>query len=292
MTECAAEAEDRFFLSTDGLRLHYLEWRGASDESRAPVVCLAGLTRSAEDFRPLAGALAAQGRRVLALDCRGRGESQWDPDYSHYTLDVEQNDILRLLDEAGIAQADFVGTSRGGLQTMLLAQARPGLVGAAVLNDIGPTINLEGLLAIKRYVGRLPPLNSIEDAIGLMRLTAGASFSNMTMEQWRIFARQSFAQKDGKVVLRYDPALSHTLDEVQPGWTPIEYWDGFLALAKGPLLTLRGENSDILTAEILAEMAERAPKMEVHIVPGQGHPALLLDGETISRVAEFFALHG
>jgi len=292
MNKSAPLAEDRYFLSADGLRLHYLEWRGAGHESRTPVVCLAGLTRSSEDFRALAGALAAQGRRVLALDCRGRGESQWDPDYSHYTLDVERNDILRLLHETGVAQADFIGTSRGGLHTMLLAQARPGLVRAAVLNDVGPQINLDGLLGIKRYVGRLPPLNSIEDAIGLMRLSAGATFSSMTMEQWRIFAQQSFTQKEGKVVLRYDPALSHTLDDMRPDWTPIEYWDAFLALTQGPLLTLRGENSDILTPEILAEMAARAPAMEIHIVPGQGHPALLLDDETIARILRFFALHG
>lgn len=281
----------RFFSSADGLRLHYIEWRaqGEGAEAGAPIVCLPGLTRSAEDFRTLAETLAKSGRRVLALDHRGRGESQWDTDYSHYTLDVEQDDILRMLGDAGVETAAIVGTSRGGLHAMLLAQARPEIVRAAVLNDIGPEITLSALLNIKRYVGRLPALASMEDAIGLMRLTAGSTFSNLTLEQWRSFARQTFTPKDGRVVLRYDPALSHTFDEVAQGAKPPEYWAAFAALARRPVLTLRGENSDILTPQILQQMAERAPGMQIHVVAGQGHPPLLLDEETISRVAAFLS---
>ncbi|HXZ17101.1 MAG TPA: alpha/beta hydrolase [Roseiarcus sp.] len=283
MADDASQPFDRFFDVPDGLRLHFLEWPGAG----APVLCLPGLTRSAEDFRVLAQALAGRGRRVIALDCRGRGESQWDPDYARYTLDVEIGDIFRLLEETGVRAAQFVGTSRGGLQTMLISQRRPELVRAAVLNDVGPKIHLSGLLNIKRYVGRLPPLTSIEDAVGLMRLTAGATFSNVTLEQWRTFARHTFVQKDGKVVVRFDRALAHTLDEVTPDYTPIEYWDAFAVLTRKPTLVLRGENSDILTPDILADMTARAPTLQVHVVAGQGHPALLLDDETVTRVVHF-----
>lgn len=294
MSNSEPQEFSRFFSSADGLRLHCIEWRpqGAGAGARAPVVCLPGLTRSAEDFRALAETLAKSGRRVLALDYRGRGESQWDTDHSHYTLDVEQDDILRMLADAGVEEAAIVGTSRGGLHAMLLAQERPEIVRAAVLNDIGPEIGLSGLLSIKRYVGRLPPLASMADAIGLMRLTAGSAFSSLTLEQWRSFAGQTFASKDGRVVLRYDPALSHTLDEVAPGYRPPEYWGAFAALAQNPVLTLRGENSDILTSQILQQMAERAPTMQVHVVPGQGHPPLLLDEETISQVVAFLSQHG
>jgi pimeloyl-ACP methyl ester carboxylesterase len=294
MSKPEPQAFDRFYSSADGLRLHYLEWRGPDDGAgaRAPVVCLPGLARSAEDFRALAGTLARGGRRVLALDYRGRGESQWDPDFSHYSLEVEQEDIARMFRDAGVAEAAIVGTSRGGLHAMLLAQARPGCVRAAVLNDIGPEISLDGLLAIKRYVGRLPPLASMEDALGLMRLSAGAIFSSLTQEQWRDFARQTFMEKGGKVVPRYDPALSHTLDEVAPGYAPPQHWTAFAALARKPLLTLRGESSNILTPQILQEMSRRAPTMEIHVVPGQGHPPLLLDAETIACVAGFLARCG
>ncbi len=287
MTRAPEEPVSRFLRSADGLRLHYHDYAPCGDETGAPILCLPGLARNALDFQMLAGALAHSGRRVAALDYRGRGLSDWDPDWSHYSIEVEQDDILRAAADAGIDRAAIVGTSRGGLHAMRLAVARPELVAAAVLNDIGPQINLAGLLVIKRYVGRLPPLSSIEDAVALMRASAGAAFSEVTMDQWRVFARQTFVEKDGKVELLYDPDLSHTLDDVEPGKEPEADWEGFDALAQKPLLTLRGENSEILTPDILARMAARAPRMRQHIVPGQAHPPLLLDTPTISLVVEF-----
>ncbi|MGA8170440.1 MAG: alpha/beta hydrolase [Methylocystis sp.] len=283
MPQPNCEPSSRFLKTTDGLRLHYLDYPGAG----APIVCIPGLTRPADDFARLAEALAREGRRVLAMDYRGRGESQWDEDWRHYDLDVERDDILRALAHAGVDSAVFVGTSRGGLHTMRLAQSQPGLVRAAVLNDIGPSINLSGLLGIKRYVGKLPPLNSMADAIGLMRLTAGATFASVSREEWEIYARHTFVMKDGAIALRYDPALAHTLDDVTLDMAPYDFWEPFDALARHPILTLRGENSDILTPEILARMAERAPTMEQHLVAGQGHAPLLLDAPTIGRVVEF-----
>jgi pimeloyl-ACP methyl ester carboxylesterase len=285
MTQFNSEPSNRFVLSADGLRLHYLDFPGGS--VGAPIVCLPGLTRPADDFARLAAALASEGRRVLALDYRGRGESRWDADWTHYTLDVEQDDILRALADAGVESAVFVGTSRGGLHTMRLAQSQPGLVRAAVLNDIGPSINLSGLLGIKRYVGKLPPLASMADAVGLMRLTAGATFSSVSPEEWEIYASHTFVLKDGRIASRYDPALAHTLDEVTPDMVPYDFWEAFEALARRPVLTLRGENSDLLTPEILAKMARSAPGMEQYIVAGQGHAPLLLDAPTIGRVVEF-----
>jgi pimeloyl-ACP methyl ester carboxylesterase len=286
MSSSSPERASRFIAAPDGLRLHYLDFV-AEAETRLPVVCLPGLARSAEDFAALALRLAAQGRRGLVLDYRGRGLSDWDPDWSHYDLDVEQADILAVLAAAGVARAIFVGTSRGGLHTMRLARARPGLVAAAVLNDIGPDIEVAGLVRIKRYVGKLPPLNSLADAIGLMRLTAGAHFSAVSPQEWELYARQTFAEKDGKVVLRYDPELSHTLDEVAPDMEAQTFWEEFDALARLPVLAVRGANSDILSQETLVAMARRHPGLETCVVEGQGHAPLLLDEPTLSRIARF-----
>jgi pimeloyl-ACP methyl ester carboxylesterase len=269
----------------DGLRLHYLDFPAGG--SASAVVCLPGLTRPAEDFEALAERLNADGPRVLALDYRGRGESQWDPDWTHYDLDVEEDDILRVLAQEGVSTAVFIGTSRGGIHTMRLALRRPGLVRAAVLNDVGPEINLSGLLRLKSYVGKLPPLVSINDAIGLTRLTVGSHFTAVSPEQWERYARRSFVETPKGVVLRYDPALSHTLDEATPEMEPLDYWKDFEALAQRPCLILRGANSDILTPEILERMKIAAPAMEAHIVAGQGHAPLLMDETTIDRVADF-----
>ena len=274
----------------DGLRLHYLDFPAPGEA--APVVCLPGLTRPAEDFETLAASLNAAGRRVLALDYRGRGDSQWDPDWTHYDFDVEEDDILRVLAQEGVSTAVFLGTSRGGLHTMRLAGRQPGIVRAAVLNDIGPEIDLSGLLRIKRYVGKLPPLASMKDAIGLTRFSAGSDFPGVSPEDWERYALRSFVETPEGVVLRYDPALSHTLDEVVPDMEPFDYWEDFMALAQRPFLVLRGDKSDILTADILGRMEIAAPTMPTHIVEGQGHAPLLMDEVTISRVAGFIQREG
>jgi pimeloyl-ACP methyl ester carboxylesterase len=280
----------RYLEARDGLRLHYLDF--PSPGEAAAVVCLPGLTRPAEDFETLAESLAAAGRRVLALDYRGRGDSQWDPDWTHYDFDVEEDDILRILAQENVSTAVFVGTSRGGLHTMRLARRWPGLVRAAVLNDIGPEIDLSGLLRIKRYVGKLPPLASMKDAVGLTRFAAGADFVGVSPEEWERYARRSFVETPEGVVLRYDPALSHTLDAVVPDMEPLDYWEDFKALAQHPFLVLRGSKSDILTTEILGRMGSAASEMLTHIVEGQGHAPLLMDEATIACVANFIQREG
>src|SRR5260221_2490393 len=155
----------RFSFAPDGLRLHYFEYGSQSDPG-VPVVCLPGLARTAEDFDRLARVLAAlvngQKRRVLALDYRGRGGSAWDPDWTHYNLQFEHLDILATLAAAEVTNAIFIGTSRGGMHVMVLAAAAPALLRGAVINDIGPVIEMAGLMRIKGYVGNLPPLSSWE----------------------------------------------------------------------------------------------------------------------------------
>lgn len=281
------EPVSRFIQSADGLNLHALDYAAPAGGGLLPVVCLPGLARAADDFDSVARVLQADGRRVLALDYRGRGRSDWDPDWRRYDFDVEQGDISAQLADAGVAEAIFLGTSRGGLHTMRIAARRSGVVRAAVLNDIGPKIEHAGLLRIKRYVGKLPPIPSMREAIALMRLAAGAQFSDVSPQEWEAYARLTFVEKDGKVLLRYDPELAHTLDMVTPEAEPETHWDDFAALAELPLLAIRGANSDILSPEVFDEMARRAPLMERLVVKGQGHAPLLLDAPTIARIADF-----
>lgn len=278
--------ESHFIAARDGLRLHYLDYPCPAT-TRLPLVCLPGLARTADDFFLVAQAAQQSGRRVLALDYRGRGRSEWDKDWRHYDPDVEEDDIFTVLADAGVTQAVFFGASRGGLHTMRIARARPGLIHAAVLNDIGPVIEKAGLLRIKTYVGKMPPLQRMSDAAALIRFTASAAFPAITPEQWGIFTRQTFEERDGKVTLRYDPELAHTLDDITAEADVEDFWEPFAALAEVPILALRGETSDILSVEILEEMARRAPRLERYTVPGQGHAPLLLDQPTIDRVMAF-----
>jgi pimeloyl-ACP methyl ester carboxylesterase len=286
LTSTPPPPQSRYVAASDGLRLHYFDYPCPA-APRLPLICLPGLARSADDFGLVAEAARSEGRRILALDYRGRGRSEWDKDWSHYDLDVEQDDIFAVLADAGVSQAVFFGTSRGGLHTMRIAKARPALVRAAVLNDIGPKIEKDGLLRIKRYVGKLPPLARMSDAVALMQLTASHQFPGVGAREWEIYARQTFVEKDGKVLLRYDPELTHTLDAFTPDAEPEDFWESFAALAQVPILAIRGETSDLLSVETLDEMARMAPQFERYTVPGQGHAPLLLDRPTIDRIVDF-----
>lgn len=281
------------YVSRDGLRLHGREIAPARDIGLAPAVCLAGLTRSSVDFERLALALAhhpAAPRRVVALDYRGRGLSQWDPDGSGYTLDREREDILAALAHLDIARAHFVGTSRGGLHIMALAASEHAtVIRAAVLNDIGPRLEAEGLARIKGYVGQMVRPASLGEAIRLLKIGAGQHFDALTPDEWRVFATTTFGEDEGDLHLRYDPALARTLDAFDLAKPLPESWDAFDALKPRPVLTIRGTRSDLLSAETLARMAERWPESETLNVVGQGHAPLLADAATIDAIVRFLA---
>lgn len=170
---------------------------------------------------------------------------------------------------------------------MRICAHRPSLVRAAILNDIGPKIENDGLLRIKRYVGKLPPLNSMSDTIALMRMSMAPSFPSVEWDDWETYARHTFIEKNGKIVLRYDPELSHTLDAVTPDSEYETFWREFDFLKKVNLLVIRGETSDIFSKETLEEMRRIAQNLQSLTVMGQGHAPLLLDRSTIEKIALF-----
>ncbi|MBI3435414.1 MAG: alpha/beta hydrolase, partial [Proteobacteria bacterium] len=188
----APTAESVFIAAQDGLRLHVRE-HGRRTGGGLPIVCLPGLSRTCEDFDVLASALAADAyspRRVLAIDYRGRGRSGYDnPD--RYTPTVELGDLITILTALEVAPAMFIGTSRGGILTMLLAAARPTAIAGAVLNDIGPVIELKGLMRIKSYVGRLPQPRSIEEGADILRRLFDAQFPDQPPPVWIAAARRA-----------------------------------------------------------------------------------------------------
>jgi pimeloyl-ACP methyl ester carboxylesterase len=282
--------ESRYVSAADGLRLHFVDH--PAQGGGTPVVCLPGLTRTAEDFERLAEALAGRGRRVLALDYRGRGRSDWDADWRRYSLDVEESDIFAILEAVGVAKAVFVGTSRGGIHIMRLAARRPEVLRAAVINDIGPVVDVGGLRRIKTYVGKLPTVGSLPIALTALKLVAGQQFSALTQDEWEAFARATFAEADGGLVLRYDPELAHVLDEIGPDSGPLLFEEEWAALAPIPTLAIRGGNSDLLSPETFAAMAEGHPLLERLTVAGQGHAPLLLDAPTIRTIVEFVERQG
>ena len=287
MSEHMQNWSDIYFTARDGLRL-YARHYGTHDVLRRPVVCLAGLTRNSRDFHDLASALARpddRGREVYALDYRGRGRSQHDANWKNYSILVELNDVLDFMTIAGLNRAALIGTSRGGLITMLMAALRPNALGAVVLNDIGPTIEREGLARIVAYVGRVPLPATWAEATELVFELNQRHFPAVSPEQWAEFAHQVFNDENDRPASSYDPNLAKAVSMLD-GPTP-ELWPQFAALAQLPLLAIRGANSDILSSATLARMQAVHPRLEAITVRGQGHAPLLKDAATIGVIAEF-----
>lgn len=285
---------DLYLTTGDGLRLHALEANAANRE-RLPVICLPGLARTNEDFRALIEALAfdsARPRRVIALSSRGRGLSDRDPKPENYSVPVELNDVFAMLAATGIERAVLVGTSRGGILTMALAAAKPELIAGAVLNDIGPVIEMPGLLRIKSYVGKLPKPKDWDDAVRIQKTVMEAEFPGFSAQDWDRYVRLTWRDSEDGIVSRSDPAISYNLREIDPTKPSPPLWQLFEGLKRAPLLVFRGEHSDLLSREAVAEMRARHPAMQAIEVPGVGHPPVFWDERTIGPIRDFVARCG
>ena len=283
---------DLWATSSDGRRLHARSY--GDDEARTPpIVCLPGLARNAADFHDLAMALTDPDdeppRHVVAVDYRGRGQSDHDPDPANYSVPVETQDLLTLLDRYDVKRPILIGSSRGGIIAMAVAAGRPGYVRAAVLNDIGPVIERAGLLRIKGYVGKLREPRDLDEAAGLIEGLFGQQFPELRDRDWKRWAANTWSDRTGKLVLSYDPALARTLDPIGPDAELPNLWPMFEALKSVPVLVVRGANSDLLSAETVEEMRGAHPDLDVLTVIDQGHTPLLETPDVLSQVRRFVA---
>lgn len=275
-----ADFQDRRWTSSDGLDLHARDYPPApgAQPARLPVVCLHGLTRNARDFEEVAPALAAAGRRVLVPDVRGRGGSARDPQPLNYAPPVYARDVVEMAAALGVGRASFVGTSMGGLITLVLAAAAPALVADAALNDIGPVLDPAGLARIGAYTGAGADVADWGAAATYVRTVNGAASPHHAPADWDRFARRVFREDEaGRPVLDYDSAIAVPIRAAAAaGAPPPDLWPLFDALAHGRrLLLVRGALSDLLSCDTADAMAARAPALTLAEVPDVGHaPAL------------------
>jgi len=260
------------FTTSDGLSLHYTD-QGAG----LPLLCLSGLTRTGRDFDYVAPHLT--GVRLIRLDYRGRGQSDWG-DASRYTIPREGNDALELLDHLGLERAAILGTSRGGLIAMELAQTHKDRLIGVALNDIGPDLAPAGLEAIVSYLGRNPSWQTADEAVE-KRAALMAGFANVPRTRWQAEVALHYTQTPDGLRITYDPALRDAVLNNRPE-NPPDLWAQFDAFAGLPLATIRGANSDLLTPETLREMQRRRPDMHVAIVPDRGHIPFLDEPEALA----------
>jgi pimeloyl-ACP methyl ester carboxylesterase len=283
------DATSVFVTASDGLRIH-ARVHGERRSGALPVICLPGLSRNVSDFEELALALAGDRktpRRVIAIDARGRGRSDRDPDPRNYNPLVELADVLAVMTALSAAPAIVIGTSRGGILAMLMAALRPTALAGVVLNDIGPVLGQQGLMRIMGYVGKLATPRDFEDGAQMLRRLFSAQFTRLAPDDWLRWAKRSWTlQANGRLAPRYDPALSRTLNDVRPEQPPPVMWAQFDALERVPLMAIRGANSDLLTEDTAAAMKSRRPDMTLMTVEGEGH-APLLEGSLIAAIAGF-----
>jgi pimeloyl-ACP methyl ester carboxylesterase len=282
--------EERRWMSGDGLSLFARDYVAAAGAARLPVICLHGLTRNSRDFEDVAPRIAGQGRRVLALDMRGRGESDWDPMPARYAPKHYVPDVLALLEALGIARAVFVGTSMGGLITMALAGRRPTAISAAIINDVGPEIAPGGIARIKSYVAGSGDISSWAQATSYVEQINGIAFPQYGAAEWQRFARRLFREEEGVPRLDYDPAISLQMQNDKYKSSPFLAWLLFRKLARRrPALLVRGALSDLLSRDIAKRMRAAAPSMAYVEVPNVGHAPMLSEPVAAAAIDAFLA---
>ena len=261
------------FTTSDGLSLYYTD-EGAG----LPLLCLAGLTRTTQDFQYITPHLPPC--RLIKLDYRGRGRSDFDPNWQNYILPIEIRDVMELMDHLSLSATAILGTSRGGLNAMGLAATAPDRLLGAALNDVGPELNPEGLSDIMVYLGRKPAARTHEEAAAaLPHVLKG--FKDVPPKRWLQEARTHFVQTDDGLDITYDP---HLRDAVEAGPSAPDLWPFFDALAGKPLCLIHAANSDLLSAQTVQKMQARHPDMIYAAVPGRGHIPFLDEPESITAI--------
>ena len=284
--------EERVIATVDGLALYARDYPPLLPETGLPVICVHGLTRNSRDFETVAPRIAALGRRVVAPDMRGRGKSANDPDPAHYVAAVYAQDVLKLMDALEIPRAVFIGTSMGGLITMVLATMAPDRIVASVLNDVGPKLNPAGLARIATYVGRTQPVSSWAEAAEAVRAVNGAAYPERLDDEafWLSFARRTFhAREDGLFETDYDPHIALAFVDFDEDAPPPDLSPLFTALAQKPMLSVRGAVSDLFGEDVVEMMRALKPDLETVTVTNIGHAPMLDEPEAWDAVLDFLA---
>ena len=266
-----------FFKTSDGLRIYFEE-----TGSGAALLCLAGLTRNSKDFSYFAP--HATDVRLITMDYRGRGQSDYDPDYMNYNVLREAHDVVELLDHLGLEKVTILGTSRGGLIAMALAASNPERLAGVVLNDVGPVIEAAGIAKIMDYVGKRPAAKTYDEAAAALKQIMEPQFPEVSLDVWRRQAEIQFEKTDDGLKLRYDEALRKALLEQSASGATPDLWLFFEALRDIPTGVIRGANSDVLGAATVEEMHARHPGLISAEVPDRGHVPFLNEPQSLDII--------
>lgn len=277
----------KHFTTSDGLSLAY------DDTGSGPaVLCLAGLTRNSRDFGPLLGPATghvAESIRLIRLDSRGRGDSDFDPDFTNYSVAIEARDAMELLDHLGLARVAIIGTSRGGILAMAIAAVAPERLSGVFFVDIGPDLDPVGIARILTYLGLAPPYPDLDTAAAKVAEINRGRFPDATVSDWKTYLGYAWNETPDGLTLRYDPRLRDAFEAQMEAGVAVDLWPLFDALPDVPLALLRGALSDVISADCADRMEVRRPDMVRTEVPGRGHVPFLDEPDSVAAMAAFFA---
>ena len=276
--------EECHLKAADGVRLYYRDYPSAA--SRPPVLCLPGLTRNSRDFEPLATWISKT-RRVICPDLRGRGKSQYDPEWRNYHPGQYAADLWQLLDTLRLDEVVVIGTSLGGWMAMLLNHQKPGRIAGAVMNDIGPEADPNGIARVVATAGLLDIVGSLAEAIEQAKSVYSIAFPDWSEQQWQVYTETTYRQlDDGRFDLNFDRNIGHAAREGVSG-LDTEPWTMFGDLANVPTLLIHGVLSDILTGPIIDKMRQHKPDLQIVTVRDRGHAPLLDEQEAVDAIETF-----
>ncbi|ATG38510.1 putative hydrolase or acyltransferase (alpha/beta hydrolase superfamily) [Phaeobacter piscinae] len=270
------------FTTSDGMQLAYDDPDQTGMEGRPPLLCLAGLTRDGQDFRYLRPHI--RGHRVITLDARGRGRSQYAEDIHSYSVPREAQDVIELLDHLNIDRVTLLGTSRGGLVAMALAALHKHRLAGVILNDVGPEIPADGIARIMAYVGHRPVAKTHEQAASVLAAHMAPAFPDVPMARWREEVEVFYTQTQDGLALRYDARLRDALLAQAAAGPPPNLWPLFQSLRGVPSGVIRGGNSDILSADTYQKMQRHLPELLAVEVPDRGHVPFLDEPESLALI--------
>jgi pimeloyl-ACP methyl ester carboxylesterase len=279
--------KDIWFKVADGTRLH-ARHNGLPQALATPLICLPGLTRSTRDFAPVFQQVGTT-RLVVALDFRGRGLSDRAA-ASTYRPQVEAADTIALFNHFGVQRAAVLGTSRGGIVGMVMANLYPERIAGLLLNDVGPVLEIDGLKRIIGHVGKSVSFPNW-DAAAQALAWSSVGFDQMSDGDWLAAAHMIFADDDNRPCTDHDPHLAQSLPSAEDlEVLPLpDLWSLTDALTKFPAALLRGAGSDLLSAATVAKFKQRVANLVTHEVADRGHVPFLTEPTSIAAIADWLA---
>ncbi len=278
--------EEKTYQSDDGLSLYYRDYPGGN--AGHAILCLPGLTRNSKDFADVAPQLVTWGHRVLSPDLRGRGRSQYDSNPENYAPSLYIQDIAALLKKEALSKVVVIGTSLGGVISMVMAKVCPHLLAGVVLNDVGPEADPRGIAHIGAALGSPRAFDTWAEAAGAAQAYSADAYPNFTPQDWLHAAKAVYKETaNGRIVVDYDPALIEPFMRANADDPPPDLWRFFEALIPIPTLALRGTLSNLLSEATFKAMKARKADLETAEIPNRGHIPLLTEPASLAALEPF-----